>query len=273
MRATRAFATLVLVVAGHLALPRAARADVHSWTLCTTSTLNSCHSLSLMTSPTFSGTTRVGTYVTITMHNLNGQIAQDNTLWSGLLQAYFFQSPYAGSLFADDQTSPGGAALTLSGGATGSANGTAEYTTSPLAAPPYAFATWYGYDGANYQMVGGCTPGTFVGIGTTTALTCGANALASFSFSSSAILDAATGPWVAYVAVLGDAGNGVTEDYCFSDPNNTGGIYSGSEQCNVLSETVTSGVAPEPVSMVLLGSGLIGLGGARLRRKKADAAA
>lgn len=299
MRSVHRFARFAFVSAAVLVAPKAVRAqDVQSWTMCTPGAFHSCHSVQLMTSPRMAadGTTRVGTIITITMHNLNGQVSQDNTSWSGLLQATFAREFVPTGPFAAYNSQGGGAPVTLAGGATGYANGQAMAlktsfasksvpngntnlvlwsgnTNSVLGAPPSAHTS---------DVVGGCAPGQVPNLGglyqaTTTAFTCGSSATVSFSFSTDFIIDA-TGHWIAVIAVIG---NGTSSEVCRSGGG--GYVFSREQQCDVLSgdNTVTpvtdeNGdllvappvVTPEPVTIVLLGTGLLAIGVVQLQRRR-----
>src|SRR5262249_19334992 len=149
-------------------------------------------------------------------HNLNGQNGLDNTIWSGLYEISFYQAPYTGATFVNDYIVP--AFLTPHGGATNGGYGQGGLTQIPQGQsrpfPPSTNAFWSALDDADYQMVGGCTPGGGIPqgnlYGMTSWLTCGANATVTFSFNSIGIIDASLGPWVAGIDAIGDYGNGWT---------------------------------------------------------------
>lgn len=294
MRSVHRFARLALVATALFAPQAVSAQDVLSWTMCTPGAFHSCHSVQLMTSPQMSadGTTRIGTDITITMHNLNGQISEDNTLWSGLMGVAFMQESFPaqqGQTYSHSTGLGGAEVVPIGVGGSGASHGTAtdEGYSNPIA---FLFG-WSGqtYNGGfSYRPIGGCTPGnSYDHHFWTSAMTCGSSATASFSFSSNIIVDA-TGHWQARVWAIGDAGSGYRQDACrsgqgghhwaedqqfLSGTPSAGYFSAGSQQCDVLSGDAAyedPQVAPEPVTIALLGTGLLGIGAARLRRRKKD---
>jgi hypothetical protein len=257
-RLLRSFLVVPSIATVALVAPRAVRAQQSvAWTLCTPGTLNACSSVQLSTTAIYSGATRMGTDVTVTMHNLQGRIANDNTLWSALA-IVMFSSSTSSSLGYSAAMTP----LSLSGGAT--------------EANPHDWwieTSWWA--GANAQgaagpivsagvptigdMIGGCTPGMG------TVVTCGANATASLSLTSNDVFDASSFDGVAvqdYVYYRDSwAGVGIVSCTAGAPPLGPG-------TCNVLSESVS--VTPEPVSMSLVATGFLGIAGVglRLRRRR-----
>jgi hypothetical protein len=259
MRFTRRFVLLALSIAASAALPDSARADVHGWTLCTPSSFHSCHSVAIGTTPLMAGSVRVGTGITVSVTNLQGSgYASDNTALSGLYRVFFggrnFPFPMPPSF------APYGATMT-GAGATGSATWTMETGVQVgTQTVHYTDATTLGSG-----TVGGCASGALIFGFTTSANTCGPNAVAVFSFTTGAIFDAGQMETV-FIQALGS--NEV--DYCFSDPS--AAPDPGFPTCDVQDEYILY-ATPEPVTMVLMGTGLFGIGGARLRRRRKDTAA
>lgn len=251
-----------LFVAGAIAAltlsPPDARAQswTHGWTLCTVNNFSSCHSVAITTNAVMSGWSRVGTTISISMHNLQGQgYAYDNTTTSGLYQT-FFVAP--GHPLGTPQGSVGG---TTTGGATGGGSVWQWYTGNTLAQPGLVgYASAYGNNGPGYAPLGGCGTGTLFYPFIVGSRTCAAGSLFTVTFSIADIVDANE-----FSSVYIYAANDQTASYCFSDPADYSTSYSA---CAVHGETLTNNVVPEPVTLALLGTGLFGVGGARLRRRK-----
>lgn len=246
MTLTRRLTAAGLVLLASLA-PRAAQASSVGWVLCTPGALRACASMHLSTLPVLNAqNVRVGTAVVITVANLQGTNPHDNTAWSRINQFIFSRgaspaSPaQAAFIFGVPQ---GNATLNTFWGYFDGAGG----TSSQLSIFPY------------YVGLGGCSatgPAT-------TFTTCGGQLV--FSITTSTILDASEYNAAAFYA---DA-NGASGLNCSSDPS----LYLSGRSpvtCGDFTNDVTA--TPEPVTMALLGTGLFGIGGARWRRKKRDAA-
>jgi hypothetical protein len=227
---------MTALVAATLLASVTAHADP-SGTLCTVGAFRSCNSIQLSTTAIYSGATRVGTSVTISMHNLNGQDAEDNTAWSGLTYAAFYSDNPLGPAF--HLTS---GPLSLGGGATGNATWWGVY----LFSGPGGYGSFLEARTTSTTMeIGGCTPGSGSLYGVpraTTVFTCGPNATVSMTFTSPYSFDAAS------FGVLKVEAEGQLP----GDP----AIYR------------SNSVTPEPLTIVLLGTGLLGIGGVQLRRRK-----
>jgi hypothetical protein len=246
---------LAFLSAAALAAPSIARADVHGWTLCTPSSFHSCHSVAIGTVPIMTGSVRTGTGITISLTNLQGSgYASDNTAFSGLYRVFFggrnFPLPMTFSLLPYNGTP--------TGGASGSANWYMETGVQPgsQGTVHYVDASPNGNG-----IIGGCSSGTLAFGLTQSAKTCGAAQSVVFNFTTGNIFDAGQMETV-FIQAFGAPD---TFDYCFSDPS--AAPDAGFPTCDVQDEYLTT-VTPEPISMALLGTGLFGIGGARLRRRK-----
>ena len=221
-----------------------AQTEMVGWTRCSTGGLQSCQSIQLSTVAIFAGGTRVGTDITITMHNLSGQSPDDNTAWSGLEDVGFISPTVTGVPFLSSVS-----ALSLSGGATGSA------TWQLLIVGSRIFAS----NTSSGGLIGGCTSGAFGGFATS-VLTCGSQATASLSGTFAVNLNASSYTSYSFEAIGQPAGS----------------PYHYSVTCSVL-ESGAAGpcpsngldtITPEPATLGLVATGLFVLGAGPLRRKK-----
>lgn len=220
-----------------------------TWSACTSASFYTCNSISIATTAIMGETGRVGTSVVVRLHNLQGQLGGGNELWSALNTVRFYVSnrfPTAGSI----------SSTTSLAGATGSGTWGAA-TLSQIVAN----GTWGVLRlqrSAASMGIGGCTSGSASPVAPT-LFTCAAGSAIVLSFAMNDIFDADE----TVMFMQSNVANGTTSTqgcYTSNEPNQTFNL------CNNITETTT--VTPEPISMVLLGTGLAGLGGARLRRRK-----
>jgi len=243
-----------------LLVPAVAKADVYSrsWTVCGTSgSFKSCHSVSLATF--WDGS---NTHVTVSVMNLNGSTLGntlgDNMPTSGL----FFLRFYGQS--ANIGTHGGGVGdLTT---ATGGSSGTAAPWGWSTANNTGADANTYGVlklDGntGGARRIGGCvtipaSPAT----NTPVVASCGTAVVMTFSVGAN--FNAGQLDGMNFQARANGSG-GTPNVQCYTNQNyaTAGGACS---YDNASPVTVT----PEPMSIALLSTGLIGLTGVGLRRRK-----
>lgn len=214
-----------------------------SWTMCSAGAIRSCHSVTLQTQGTFSGTTRVGTSVVLSLRNLQGQNAVDNMAWSTLTAVRIYRSGALGTT-ASTSTTP-----SLAGGATGTPTGW-NWSTDP------ANTTWgiLRLLSTSTGRIGGCATATGAAM-----YTCPGSVV--FSIASSQIFNA-------------DQFSELRMDW--AGPSGSGNCASENIRnqaqalCDLENTSVTTTVTPEPITMALLGTGLLGVGGARLRRRSKE---
>lgn len=260
--------TMAALAAPAVASATPAPAPVYTrvWKVCYTGTMKSCHSIQLQTQ--ISGSL---TAVSVTLRNLSGQPngSGDNTTWSSLNHLRFYGTGI--SVNSADSTkvvtgiaAQGGANLNGAVGWNRLFNGggltPGVLRLNGITAPP---------TGSPNRRVGGCNPG--VGATAPVIMTC--NGEVVFSFNTSTLFTAwqLTGLAIRLDLPASGNDNGVNK-ICQTDgtqygqtTQNPNGDWT-SNLCTDVSTTTT--VTPEPITMALLGTGLFGVGGARLRRRK-----
>lgn len=225
----------------------ASATGLRSWTACTSGSVYTCNSISIATTAIMSGTTRIGTAVVVNLHNLQGQLGGGNELWSALNTVRF----YVQNRFATPSTF--GTTTTLGGGATGTGSWGAVTLSQFVGNGTWGVLRLQRSTATS--GVGGCTGGS--GPVAPTLFTCSSGSAVALSFTMAENFDA----WETTMFMQSNVTNGVTA---------TQGCYSSDapsatfNECANITETT---VTPEPLSIALLGTGLLGLGGAHLRRR------
>ncbi len=243
----RALAVLALLLG---TAASTARADLRAWSLCTPGTLRSCYSVSIGTVAVYTGAVRTGTAVTITVANLQGSgLPGTGTGTSGL-----YQLAFTGAASAPIPFSVGSQAAMMTGAGASGALTWQRITTNVVAGGTYAWLELRG-TGASPALLGGCDAGPVV-TGLIAAQTCGPAAAAVFAFSIAGSLDASQFD-NAYVLAYGPRGSA----NCFTDP---GAAPFHAQPCDLLAAPPV----PEPVTVILLGTGLLGIGSLQLRRRR-----
>ena len=233
----------------------AARADLRTWSLCTPGALRSCHSISIGTLPIYTGTTRTGTALTISLTNLQGSgLPNTSSVPTGLYQVVF-TGPVTTPIPVGASLLP---AVLTGAGASGSLTWQ-RITVNTTVGGTLAWLELRG-SGGSPPLLGGCTSSATIA-GTIAAQTCGPGAAAVFAFSISGALDASQLDNV-YVFAYGARGSA----NCFSNP---AAVPFHGQACDLLSDPLApTPPIPEPGTIFLVASGLLGLGGISLRRRR-----
>lgn len=261
-------AVLTAAVAMVPSVATAATGDMwlRNWTLCVQGTFSSCHSVQLQTTDLGSSTA-----VVVRVRNLSGQdpLLIDNSIWSGLGVLRFYGSGI--SVNAGDaspvQSGTFGSVPTATTGGASNWNHNVNGTGSPgllrmngTGAP----------DGSN-RRIGGCNPGS--GPTAPVMFTCGGQIV--FSFATQTLFTASQMDQ-AYIRVdIGLANGGAEQMDCQSSVSSySGSVATGTANdriCGIRNTQVTflgNSEVPEPMTVALLGSGLVGIAGAGIRRRR-----
>lgn len=226
-----------------------------SWTMCTTTSISSCGLFLIETDAVNSGSTRVGTSVTVSLTNLQGALPQDNTIFS-----FFTSVLFVGHFGGIGGTSAPQFITPVVPGVPAAPNSWAWQSGSVLDAYGASMSMLTLYSPSLVSTIAGCSfVDPYFGPDEPSVYTCGDAQAAVFSFSTPSLFDAsqfesARLETQGMTATSTDIVNSV----CSADADAALGAEA---ECDVLAHSIVYpptiiDIVPEPATISLVALGL-----------------
>ena len=241
----------VALVVSHAAT--AAGGETRSWTVCTQGS-RACQKVSIWTAPAPGGTN-----LRILLENFQGQhLYGENMDWDVINRVRFWDA-HAGPTAGVDG---GNVTGVLNDGATGQSP---VYVRNSFRGVSLSAIDLQLDDWPNTPGILGCANGPYA---FNSAFTCAPGANVTFSWFTTQTWDARDIGSISVTTTGMIAGGNYGGRSCASNPNLAPPFTSDVPTCDVMSEETTVDPAPEPASIVLVASALLGLSAVARRRRR-----